>query len=41
MSYIVLLVGTFVVGYLSGVLLKNYSTVAEKINDLIESIFVK
>jgi hypothetical protein len=41
MSYIVLLVGTFVVGYVFGVVLESYSTVAKKINELIEAVFYK
>jgi len=41
MSYIVLLVATFTVGYVLGVVLESYSTVAKKINELIEAVFYK
>ena len=41
MSYIVLLAGVFVIGYILGVVLESYSTVAKKINEVIEGILYK
>jgi len=41
MWYFAILAGTFVIGYILGVVLESYSTVAKKINDLLEALFYK